>query len=121
MMLLAMLAAGAFELGELPPQRMAAGQCLTFLWTRTQPPVRIAMIDEAARAVKVQRAGRVEEAPRIRPGTYQLGDITLRLDLDLESRQGLKDGNIVSSGTVTLEQAGADSVVMPVAGIRGCR
>lgn len=121
MMLLAMLAAGAFGLGELPAQQMAPGQCLTFLWTRTDPPLRIAMIDETARVIRLQRNGRVVDALRIGPGTYGLGDLTLRLDLDLESRQGLKDGNIVTGGTITVEQDGTDSVVMSVAGIRGCR
>lgn len=121
MMLLAVLSVAAFGLGELPPQRIAAGQCLTFLWTRTEPPLRIAMVDEKARTLRLARDGRVVDAARTAPGTYQLDALTIRLDLDLEQRPGLQDGNIVKNGTISLDQPGQDSVVMAVGGIRGCR
>lgn len=119
-MLLAMLSAAAFGLTELPQQRLDVGQCLTFLWTRTEPTVRIAMIDEKAGTIRLMRNGQLADAPRIAPGRYQLDALTVRLDLDLEQPGGLTDGSIIRQGSISLDQPGAESVVIPVGGIRGC-
>ncbi len=121
MIALALLAAATLGLGELPPQPMPPGKCLTFLWSKTEPPLRFAMIDEAGGFVRVVLNGRPLDAPRTAPGTYALPDgTTLYVDIILVTRAGLVDGNIVESGSVRLEAPGKDATIVPVGGIRGC-
>lgn len=113
-------AAGGLGLAELPPQALPPGACLTFLWTKTPLPVRIAMIDEQTGTIRVMERGRQVDAPRTAPGTYKLGNSTLFVDLVLVNRAGLTGGNIVETGSIRRETPGADTVVVAVGGIRGC-
>ena len=50
MSFIALAAATVLGLTELPPQKPVPGRCLSFLWVKTTPPLRLAMIDETANA-----------------------------------------------------------------------
>jgi hypothetical protein len=122
MILLAILAQTGLSLplGELPPQKLAPGRCVTFLWTRTEPPMRIAMADEAARTLRVSHAGKPADLAATGPSSYASERIGIVLDLDITEREGMTEGAIISQGALRVDEPGRDSVVVPVGGIRAC-
>lgn len=126
MMLLALLAQTAISLSlpdfnELPPQKLIAGRCVIFLWTRSEPPRRIAMADETARTLLVHYRGKPLLLPSTGTGSYAVGSLSITLDLDIVGREGLTEGAIVSQGSLRVDQTDRDSNVVPVGGIRGCQ
>ncbi len=127
MMLLAFLAqaalaqsAAALPLGELPQQKLVPGQCVIFLWTRSEPPRRIAMADETARTLRIVYAGKPLDLAATGPFSYANAQVDIRLDLDIQERDGMTDGAIINQGALRLDRAGKDSLVVPVGGIRAC-
>jgi len=126
MMMLALLAQTAIALSlpdfnELPQQKLTAGRCVIFLWTRSEPPRRIAMADEAAKTLLVHYRGKPLLLPSTGTGSYGSSALSITLDLDIVGREGLSDGAIVSQGSLRVDQAAKDSMVVPVGGIRGCQ
>ncbi|MBS3961121.1 MAG: hypothetical protein KGZ61_04705 [Sandarakinorhabdus sp.] len=120
-MLLSILMPVALGFTELPQQRLAQGSCAAFLWTRTEAPVRIAMIDESALTLRLARGKRILDIARTGPGTYAGHGMTVKLNLEFVERQGLSDGALIESGVMRFDIAGQDSVSIPVGGIRACR
>jgi hypothetical protein len=112
------LAASALNLGELPPQKLVPGRCITFLWARTQPPRRVAMLTEAPLSLRVSHRGRVVDLP---PGaefmTFASADLIITLTIELTERAG----GSVADGALRLEEPGKDVIVVPVAGLRACQ
>lgn len=111
------LAASALNLGELPPQRLEPGRCVTFLWARTNPPRRVAMLTEAPRSLRVVHNRRVVDLP---PGaeftSFASADLIITLTVELTERAG----GSVAEGALRLEEPGQDAIVVPVAGLRTC-
>ena len=121
MMLLAALILLPFDLGELPQQTLQPGRCVMVLWTRTEPPRRVAMADETARTLRIVQAGKPVDLAATGEASYAGGGLTITLDLDMSQRGGVTDGAIIEQGAMRVEAAGRDSVVVPVGGIRACR
>lgn len=125
-MMLAMLLAAAAQAGlampldELPTQKLEPNRCVTFLWTRMQPPVRVAMIDEKTRTLRIRR-DKVMDLAESADGAFSAGDLRISLDLDYRDQPGLTDGQLVDQGAMRIEQAGKDALVLPVAGLRACQ
>lgn len=123
MMLLAVLSLAplALDLAELPQQTLEPGRCVTFLWTRTEPPRRVAMADETARTLRIVQGGKPVDLPATGEASYGGAALSITLDLDISQRGGVTDGAIIEQGAMRVEAAGRDSVVVPVGGIRACR
>jgi hypothetical protein len=127
--MLALLAATASILGltELPPQAAAPGRCRTFLWTRTETPMRIAMIDESAQTMRMRKGKQMFDIAAFAPG--QFGGHGYRVTVTLAFAQGgqIQNGQIIESGAMRIEQlqadgtaSGGETLVVPVGGMRGC-
>lgn len=129
MILSALIAAAAiqasqFPLEELPTQQAMPGRCVIFLWTRNDPPLRVAMIDESAGTLRLKMNGKQQDLTRpdvTRPTRYAMAGMAITLDLDLEQRAGMAGGAVIEQGSMRLEQADRDGFVVPVGGIRACQ
>jgi hypothetical protein len=119
---LALAAAAALMLGELPPQTFPAGSgCAIFLWTRGEPPRRIAMLSEQRQTLKISIDRKDRELARLpNPGQFGDAELTAAIDIELEAEPSFTNGSMVS-GVLRVEQTGADEVALAVAGIRACR
>jgi hypothetical protein len=114
----AALAASAFNLGELPAQKLEPGRCVTFLWARTNPPRRVAMLSEAPQSLRVFHNRRVVDLP---PAAEFLSFASTELIITLSLELTERGGGTVSEGALRLEEPGRDVIVVPVAGIRACQ
>jgi hypothetical protein len=52
---------------------------------------------------------------------YQAGDVMASLELSTVERPDLRDGALAPEAMLTVERAGKDAIVMPVAGMIGCQ
>lgn len=127
---LAMVAASALPLDELPPQRLAKGSCAMVLWDR-QSRRRIAMVTAAPPLLTVVSDARIVGLPGtpedaagavmgFAPRTsFRSAGMTIRLDLQIMASEG--GGAVVRDGTLTLSPNIGDTIVAPVAGLVGCQ
>jgi hypothetical protein len=112
------LAASALNLGELPPQKLEPGRCVTFLWARTNPPRRVAMLTEVPQSLRVMHNRRVVDlAPGAGFMTFASSDLIITLTVELTERAG----GSVAEGALRFEEPGKDVIVVPVAGLRTCQ
>ncbi len=111
------LAASALSLGELPPQRLEPGRCVTFLWARTNPPRRVAMLTEAPQSLRVVHRRRLLDlAPGAEWMSFASPDLIVTLTVEFTDRAG----GSVAEGALRLEEPGKDVIVVPVTGLRHC-
>lgn len=123
---LGILAASLVGLTELPPQAAAPGRCRIFLWTRTEAPIRIAMIDETSQTMRMQkgtgRGKQMFDIAQFAPGEF--GGHGYRVAVRLEFAKGsqIQNGAVIESGSMRIEQTtpGGEAIVLPVGGMRGC-
>ena len=118
-------------IGALPKQDLGSGQCAAFLWTRTPARALVAMISANPALFRYAPAGVVTDLARttmvgdakfgLSPqASYASSDTSIAVDLTIEERGDLKDGAAVPAGTISITQSGADTLIVPVAGIIGC-
>jgi hypothetical protein len=130
-LLLALQAAPAPSLPDaLPRQALPASGCAAFLWSRDDRRlVAMAIADPAG--LRLSFGGKPADYPRTTQvgvggfgfaGTtgYRLGATTATLDLTIAARGDLADGAAVPEATLTIARDGADTLVLPVAGLIGC-
>jgi hypothetical protein len=117
-----LLLAGASILGltELPTQKLVPGRCVTFLWTRTETPVRLAMVDEGAQTIRLNKGRQMVDIAKAGPGRYGGHGYDITLSLDYVDRRGLANGSVVETGSMRIETPGQDALVLPVGGMRAC-
>ena len=119
---LGILAASLLGLTELPPQAAAPGRCRIFLWTRTEAPIRIAMIDETSQTMRMRKGKQMFDIAQFAPGEF--GGHGYRVSVRLEFAPGnqIQNGAIIESGSMRVEQTtpGGEAMVVPVGGIKGC-
>lgn len=115
------LALVAADFGELPPQKLPDNACATFLWARTEPPRRIAMIDETQNALVIVRHGKKETLAQTGPGTYAGRDLTIRVDLAMDSASGVGQEQIIRQGALRIDRPDRTTEILSVGGLRGCR
>jgi hypothetical protein len=126
MTMFAVLAVALLGLTELPPQPAAPGRCRTFLWTRTEAPVRIAMIDESSQTMRLQkgtgRGKQMFDIAQVAPGQFGGEGYKVSVQLQFASGNQIQNGAIIESGSMRIEEtSGAgDTIVVPVGGMRGC-
>lgn len=114
-------AAIALPLQQIPEQKLVPGHCVAFLWTKAEPPRRVAMLDETAALLRIRIDGRQRDLPQVAPGRYAADGLAIALDLDLGPRAGMAGGEVVEQGALSFERPGADVIVVPVGGIRACQ
>jgi len=124
-------AAPAGVLGPIGQQQLPAKGCAAYLWNPADRQlVAMAVADPAT--LRVSLGGRTLDLARSGgDGAGMLGfadaidyrrdDISARLSLEIVQQDGLTAGARVPSGSLQIERPGQDSVVVPLAGLIGCR
>lgn len=123
MSVLALLAASVMGLTELPPQKPIPGRCLSFLWVKTTPPLRIGMIDETAKTLRMRKGKQMFDIAEIAPGQYGGHGYLVKVVLDFAPSPGITNGAIIDSGSMRIEQTtpGGEVMSLPVGGMRTCQ
>lgn len=114
-------------LGPIGTQVLPATGCAAYLWTAERQMV--AMVEPAS--LRVQIDGKTIDLARASadgvgvtglPATsrYATGAVTATLEMAIVADDALLRGARVPGGTLSVEQAGKDTVVAPVAGLIGC-
>lgn len=116
------LTAALLGLTELPPQPAAPGRCRTFLWTRTEAPIRIAMIDETSQTMRMRKGKQMFDIAQFAPGEFGGHGYRVAVRLEFATGGQIQNGAIIESGSMRIEQTsgGSEAVVVPVGGMRGC-
>jgi hypothetical protein len=118
-------------IGVLPRQALPATGCAAYLWTATDKRVLVAMVSADDRRLRVVLDGAIVDLPRItqagasnfglsETAEYIAAGTQATLDLRIETRGDLVKGAVVPEGSLRLERAGKDGVVVPVTGLIGC-
>lgn len=117
--------------GELPQQQLPASGCAAYLWSKGTTHALVAMATADPAQLRLSLEGKIADYPRtVQQGlggygfagttTYHVGDVTVILDMEIQSQSDMTQGAEVSTGTLTLERSGKDVVVLPVGGLLGC-
>jgi hypothetical protein len=118
-------------LGAIGPQELPAAGCAVFLWSAAGDRTLVAMATPARLRLAID--GR---PPADLPGTggegtttlgfaartsYKGGEVSATVDLTIVARSDITAGATVPQGALTVAGPGRDTVVVPVAGLIGCR
>lgn len=117
-------------LQELPPQRLAKGQCALAVWTLSDRR-RVFMTLNNPAVGKLQINGATREVPRqgqagavvyghAEHQTFAGDDITLTLDVVFDPDRRLLGGAMIRQGTLELRAASGWATMMPVGGLVAC-
>ncbi len=122
-MMLSILALSVASLGlqDLPQQKIAPGQCVIMLWSKAQPPLRIAMIDEQRQTLLLQRNRRAVTLAASGPSHYSGDGLSIGVDLVFRDGAAVSNGAIIDSGSIDITAADGETLVLPVGGIRACQ
>lgn len=119
-------------IGALSPQDLRTGQCGLFLWSRddtrdlvlfgsgsrAEAKMNIAGQDVTFARTAAEGANTLGQYPR---QSYQRGDLSINLSMDIEPRPNLSGGAVVPRGSLRFEQTGGWNLVLPVGGIIACQ
>jgi len=120
------------SLGDLPPQSLPQAGCAAYLWSVGDQQRRMVAVATATTGVlRLSLDGRATDLARAGPvaggpyglegeGVYRGQAANARIALEIVTREDLRDGAIVPTGTLTVERPGSDAMVVPVAGLIGC-
>jgi opacity protein-like surface antigen len=117
--------------GAIGQQQLPAKGCAAYLWSVADRQL-IAMATADPGSVRVSLGGRTLDLVRIageaagRMGfagsaEYRGGDVTVRLSMEIVQQEGLTAGAKVPAGSLQIDRPGQDGIVVPVAGLIGCR
>ncbi len=120
MIALSMLAASVLGLTELPPQKQVPGRCLIFLWTKAEIPLRIAMIDETAKTMRMRKGKQMFDIASYAPDQYGGHGYQVTVHLEFDQGNSIQYGNLIRSGSMRIEQLGGETMSIPVGGMRAC-
>ena len=118
-------------LGALARQELPAAGCAAYLWSPLDRRL-VAMVGAEPARLRLAPGGTVVDLPRGEAsaagafglpatGTYRAGDLVATVDLTVATRGDLTDGALVPQASLRLDQPGRDTLVMPLAGMIGCR
>ena len=120
-------------LGAIGPQALPPTGCAAFLWSRDATPRLVAMVGSDPGTLVVQVDGKPLTLSRIAiegmgegargfapTSRYAAGGVSATVALRVAERPDLADGALVPEATVTVEQAGRDTIVAPLGGMIGC-
>ena len=126
-------AAPAPLLGAIDRQELPATGCAVFLWSSAGDRKLVAMATATPARIRLSPfGGPVTDLAWVsgegtasfgfaRSATYKAGETTVTLSLTVTARADLSAGAAVPQGALMLEVPGRDAVVVPVAGLIGCR
>lgn len=120
----------AAVLGPIGRQALPAKGCAAYLWSAADRQL-VAMVSADPATLRVSIGGRTIDLVRSAgEGAAPLGfaarteyhgdGVTARLTMDVVQQEGLTAGARVPGGALQIDRAGADGVVVPVAGLIGC-
>lgn len=123
--------AAPLNLGVIGRQALPPSGCAAYLWRGEPEPQLVAMAVAEPGRLRLTVDGRTVDLPRtaargdVRLGLPASGDfagsgLSATLDLTVAEQRDLTDGARVPAGTLTVQRAGSDAVVQPVAGLIGC-
>lgn len=117
-------------LSELPPQVLEPGHCALFLWDKASRQ-RIAMLTASPTAsLRARIDGQFTDLPQASAsGTAVMGfapnaryrSAARQFDLAISILPTGNGGAVVREGSLTITEADGSAMVIPVAGILGCR
>jgi len=114
-------------------QALPARGCAAYLWSRGPTPELVAMATADPATLRLAIGGKPADYPRITASgaqagfglaartEYRLGAVSATLELTLAARADLTQGAAVTDATVTIVRDGAETLVLPVGGLVGCR
>lgn len=122
-------------LGAIGQQKLPAKGCAAYLWSAADRQlVAMAVADPAT--LRLSLGGRTIDLARSTDSAadgvasklgfaasaeYRGGDVTARLAMDIVQQDGLTAGAKVPEGSLQIDRPGQDGIVVPVAGLIGCR
>ena len=117
-------------LGAIGPQQLPATGCAAYLWSTGEPRRLVAMAEPAR--LRLQLDGRTVDLARsgaegvaglglARSTVYTGQGMNVTLDLTVVERADLTQGGLAPEATLTVQPAGGDATVTPLAGMVGCR
>jgi hypothetical protein len=117
--------------GAIGRQDLPAKGCAAYLWSATDRQL-VAMATADPATIRIAIGGRTIDLARSGgdgPGKlgfadaseYRRDDITARLTMEVVQQEGLTAGAKVPAGSLQIDRAGQDGIVVPVAGLIGCR
>lgn len=121
-------------LGPIGRQALPARGCAAFLWSLAGDRQLVAMAVADPGTIRLAIGGRPRDYARtaiVDQGGIGLGlggssiyagdGVTATLDMQVMVNANLSDGAQVPNGTLRIDRAGQDTLVIPVAGLIGCR
>lgn len=116
--------------GDLPPQTLAAEECGMFLWTATEPRRFIFFSKAQSRAGKLSIEGvevlLAEASARgdlfgqfMTETVYKASDRVVTVTV--APGETIEDGQRISGGKITLQDADGWETIIPVLGLRACQ
>lgn len=122
-------------LGAIGRQQLPAKGCAAYLWSAADRQL-VAMATADPATIRIAIGGKtIDLARNAGTGTgvgqgvlgfaaaaeYRRDDLTARLTMDVVQQDGLTAGAKVPTGSLQVDRPGQDGIVVPVAGLIGCR
>lgn len=122
----------ALPLGPIGPQALPAKGCAAFLWSAGGDRQLVAMAVADPGTIRLAIGGKTGDYRRSAmaeqggfgfggSNEYRGGDVVATLDLQIVTNANLTNGAQVPAGTLRIDRTGQDTLVIPVAGLIGCR
>lgn len=117
-------------IGGIGKQSLPARGCAAYLFTTGQTRVLAAMaeptrlrlaLDGTSADYARDGEGGAETLGLPAEARYRSGDIVATLDMTIAQRNDLSAGAMVPVASLRIERAGRDTLVVPLAGLVGCR
>lgn len=117
-------------LDALGRQALPRQGCAAYLWSVADRRL-VAMATADPAGLKLSIAGSAADHPResqsgvggfgfAETTVYRRGEVAATLEMTIATRADLADGATVPNATLTIARTGADTLVLPVAGLIGC-
>lgn len=118
-------------LGAIGQQKLPAKGCAAYLWSTADRQL-VAMATADPATLRVSLGGRTIDLARTTGGgaarlgfpdsiDYGGDGVTARLTMDIVQQEGLTAGARVPTGALQVDRPGQDGIVVPIAGLIGCR
>lgn len=118
-------------LSALPAQALPAEGCAAYLFSGGKTRALVAMASAAPGTLRLALDGQPSDLARAgQSGSagygfaatteYRAGDVVATLDLAVRTRNDITQGAVIESGTLRIDRAGQDTIVLPVGGLIGC-
>lgn len=123
---------GEIELEALKSQKLTAGRCSLFLWSKTERPVFVMFASEDPAQALVKIDGREFRMSRkttsgesvlghFEKQTFVGGKYRFDLDLTYERNGKVQDGAIIERGILRSRDKAGFETILPVGGMIGCK